>query len=109
MTSLFVSIYYVTIVEKRGVMRMRGKWKLFLGIIFIVVVAVFAIMNEGNVSVDYLLGHKKMPLNLIILGSACLGGIAVWMFGFIKQFKLQRRIKLLEKQLNQYKVEAPQT
>ncbi|WP_449540209.1 LapA family protein [Ferdinandcohnia sp. Marseille-Q9671] len=82
---------------------MRFQWNLILGLIFALIVAIFAVVNVDPVRVNYLFGYADSPLILIILGSALLGGLIVGMFGILRQYKQQRHIKKLEKEVEQLK------
>ncbi|MFS0863770.1 LapA family protein [Fredinandcohnia sp. 179-A 10B2 NHS] len=78
---------------------MKAQWNLILGLLFALIVAIFAVVNVDSVRVNYVFGYTEIPLILIIFGSALLGGLVVGMFGIFRQYSLQRRIKKLEKDL----------
>ncbi|MCH1625717.1 LapA family protein [Ferdinandcohnia quinoae] len=78
---------------------MRAQWSLILGLIFALIVAIFAVFNVESVSVNYLFGTSNIPLILVIFGSALLGGLVVGMFGILRQYTLQRKVRKLEKEL----------
>lgn len=78
---------------------MKAQWNLILGLLFALIVAIFAVVNVDSVRVNYVFGYTELPLILIIFGSALLGGLVVGMFGIFRQYSLQRRIKKLEKEL----------
>ncbi|MBB3111064.1 putative integral membrane protein [Paenibacillus phyllosphaerae] len=80
---------------------MRTQWSIILSLLFALVIAIFAVVNVESVPVDYVFGHANFPLILVILGSSLLGGFAVGIFGIVRQYKLTRRIRSLEKQLSQ--------
>jgi lipopolysaccharide assembly protein A len=82
----------------------RFQWTFILGLFFSLVVAIFAVVNVESVSVNYLFGYANIPLILIILGSALVGGLVVGLFGVIRQYRLQRRVKMLEKELGKVKL-----
>jgi lipopolysaccharide assembly protein A len=81
----------------------RFQWNFILGLFFSLIVAIFAVMNVESVSVNYLIGYANIPLILIILGSALVGGVVVGLFGVLRQYRLQRRVKTLEKGLEEVK------
>ncbi|MDR4886241.1 lipopolysaccharide assembly protein LapA domain-containing protein [Fredinandcohnia sp. QZ13] len=87
---------------------MKFQWNLILGLIFALIVAIFAVVNVDSVKVNFVLGYTEIPLILIILGSALLGGLIVGMFGILRQYKQQRHIKRLEKEIEQIKGEKIQ-
>ncbi|MFS0823427.1 LapA family protein [Bacillus sp. 1P02SD] len=81
----------------------RFQWNFILGLIFALIVAIFAVVNVDSVKVNYVFGYTEIPLILIILGSALLGGLIVGMFGILRQYKQKRHIKKLEKEIEQIK------
>ncbi len=82
---------------------LRFQWNLILGLLFALIVAIFAVVNVDSVRVNYVFGYSEIPLILIILGSALLGGLIVGMFGILRQYRQQRQIKKLEKEIEQLK------
>ncbi|MEH7385697.1 lipopolysaccharide assembly protein LapA domain-containing protein [Bacillus sp. JJ1521] len=82
---------------------MRFQWNFILGLFFALIVAIFAVVNVDSVRVNFVFGYTEIPLILIILGSALLGGLIVGMFGILRQYKQQRHIKKLEKEIEQLK------
>ncbi|WP_240675846.1 lipopolysaccharide assembly LapA domain-containing protein [Ammoniphilus sp. CFH 90114] len=89
-------------------MKVRGQWNLILGLFFALLVAVFAVANVSSVTVHYLLGVSEIPLIIVIVGSALLGGLVVGMLGIFRQYKLQWQLKKLEKELTQTKSQLSQ-
>lgn len=80
---------------------MRVQWNLILALIFALIVAIFAVVNVDAVRVDYVFGTTNLPLILIILGSALLGGLIVGSIGLFRNFMLQRQVKQLTKEKEQ--------
>ncbi|MCM3671665.1 lipopolysaccharide assembly protein LapA domain-containing protein [Mesobacillus maritimus] len=74
---------------------MSIQWNLILALIFALIVAIFAVVNVDPVRVDYMFGTSEIPLILIILGSALLGGLIVGSIGLFRNFMLQRKLKQL--------------
>lgn len=56
---------------------MEFQWNLILALLFALIVAIFAVVNVKPVLVDYVFGTAELPLILIILSSALLGGLIV--------------------------------
>ena len=54
---------------------MKFQWNLLFGLLFAIVIALFAIFNVEAVQVNYIFGEAQWPLILIILCSALLGAI----------------------------------
>ncbi|WP_068674448.1 lipopolysaccharide assembly LapA domain-containing protein [Oceanobacillus sp. Castelsardo] len=77
---------------------MKGQSYVLLAIIFIIIVAVFAIMNVEPVEVNYLFWSGSSPLILVILFSVLMGGLITAAVGALKMFKLQKQMKQLKKE-----------
>ncbi|MEI2404587.1 LapA family protein [Niallia taxi] len=77
---------------------MKIQWNLLFGIIFAVIVAVFAVINVDSVTVNYLFGTGQWPLILVILISVLLGGLMIGSAGLIKIYSLQRKWKAAVKE-----------
>ncbi|WNB90837.1 lipopolysaccharide assembly protein LapA domain-containing protein [Bacillus sp. NEB1478] len=74
---------------------MKMQLYLIFGFIFTLVIATFAVINVGDVEINYLFGTAKWPLVLVILGSAGIGGLTVGLFSLMKIIQLQRQVKKL--------------
>lgn len=70
---------------------------------FALLTAIFAVINVEKVKVNYLFGTSEIPLILVILSSALLGGLMVGLFGIIRQIKMQKMNARLEHQLDAYR------
>jgi lipopolysaccharide assembly protein A len=81
---------------------MKIQWNLLLALIFALIVAIFAVVNVESVNVDYVFGTADLPLILIVLGSALLGGLIVGSIGLFRNFMLQRQVKQLTKEKVQF-------
>ena len=79
---------------------MKFQWTILLGLLFAVLIAVFAVFNVDSVPVNYFFDTAMIPLVLIILGSALLGAIISGFFAIYRSYRSGRRVKDLEKQLH---------
>ncbi|WP_042223357.1 LapA family protein [Oceanobacillus manasiensis] len=77
---------------------MKGQGYVILAIIFVIIVAVFAVTNVNPVEVNYLFWTAESPLILIILFSVLMGGIITAAVGVIRMFRLQRQVRSLQKE-----------
>lgn len=77
------------------------QWMLILGLIFALITAVFAVINVNPVQVNLYFNVVQVPLILLIIGCALLGGLIVGFYGIYRQYRLQREIKLLKAELAQ--------
>lgn len=76
-------------------------------VVIILLGASFATLNSGMVSLNYYLGHKTMPLSLLLVSVfavGCLLGILVGLSIIIKlklkNYRLRQRLKLAEKEVS---------
>lgn len=88
--------------KEKGDDLIRIQWTLILALLFALITAIFAVVNVESVPVNFLFANPDIPLILVILGSTLLGGLIVGMFGIIRQYRLQKRISGLEKELKHW-------
>lgn len=79
---------------------MKMQWILICALLFALITAVFAVVNVEPVLVNFIFAQTSTPLILVILTSTLLGGLIVGLFGMVRQYKLNRKVKHLEKQLH---------
>jgi lipopolysaccharide assembly protein A len=80
---------------------MKIQWILICALIFALITAIFAVINVEPVKVNFFFTETSTPLILVILSATLLGGLIVGLFGIIRQYKLQRTIRSLERQLQE--------
>jgi len=73
---------------------MRGQTYVILSIIFVIIVAVFAVTNVDTVQVNYLFWSGDAPLILVILFSVLMGCVITAAAGVVKVFRLQRQLRM---------------
>jgi putative membrane protein len=78
---------------------MKMQWSLIAGLIFALLTAVFAVINVDPVQVNFFFSVVSLPLILVILGCALIGGVIVGSYGIFRQYKLQKQIKNLTAEL----------
>ncbi|MBC5637607.1 DUF1049 domain-containing protein [Ornithinibacillus sp. BX22] len=76
---------------------MRGQTYVIVAIIFVILVAIFAVMNVSPVQVTYFFWQVESPLILVILFSVLMGGIITAAVGMVRMFKLQKEIKVIRR------------
>jgi putative membrane protein len=86
---------------------MKMQWILISALVFALITAVFAVVNVDPVQVNFMFVTTSTPLILVILTSTLLGGLIVGLFGMVRQYKLQRKVKQLEKQLHEAQHQTP--
>ncbi|SDT13379.1 Uncharacterized integral membrane protein [Paenibacillaceae bacterium GAS479] len=84
---------------------MKSQGLLISGLIFALIIAIFAVINVDPVQVNFLFVQTSLPLILVVLGSALLAGLSVGLFGIIRSYRLQRQIKALQRELDLLKAE----
>lgn len=78
---------------------MKTQWLILFGLLFSVIIAIFAVANVDSVPVNYLFGEAEWPLILVILGSALLGFLLSGVFALGRLYGLRRKVKMLEKEI----------
>lgn len=78
---------------------MKFQWSLLVGLIFAIIIALFAVYNVEAVPVNYIFGTAQWPLILVILGFALLGALLSGTVAIYRSFKLSRKLKHLEVEL----------
>jgi putative membrane protein len=84
---------------------MRILWRLIVGLFLAVVVAVFAVINVQVEAIHFLFGTAYVPLVLIILGSAFVGGLVVGFIGIVLQFRVRRVNSQLRREVEKHKTQ----
>ena len=78
------------------------QWYMILGIVFAIIVAVFAVVNVEKVDVNYVFGTAHWPLILVILGSVAMGGVIIGSVMAVRIVSLTRQIKNLKNEQTAY-------
>lgn len=86
---------------------MRIQWSLIAGLIFALLTAIFAVINVDPVQVNFGFDVVHIPLILVILGCALIGGVIVGSYGIFRQYKLQKQIKSLNAELTKFRDTNP--
>ncbi len=78
---------------------MKGQGFFILGLIFALIIAVLAVINNDPVQFNYVFGSQKWPLILIILTTAVFGGVVCCFIELCKNCSIKRTSET-EKQAN---------
>ncbi|MFD1863984.1 LapA family protein [Planococcus chinensis] len=78
---------------------MKFQWLILLGLVFAVIIAIFAVVNVDDVPVNYVFGEAQWPLILVILVSALLGVLLSATVSIIRTYALKRKVKSLQKEI----------
>lgn len=93
-----LTFYYTKMKE---LIHLRGQTYVILTIIFIIIIAVFAVLNIESVEVTYFFWKVKSPLILIILFSVLLGVIVTTSVSMFKYIQLRRKNRELKQEIVQ--------
>lgn len=80
-------------------------FKLVLAIMCALLIAFFAIQNAVTVTITFLLWKFQTSLVLVILGSAALGAIVIFLFGTLGLIKQKRDLKEANHRIHQLEME----
>ncbi|MGX7417699.1 lipopolysaccharide assembly protein LapA domain-containing protein [Carnobacterium gallinarum] len=80
---------------------MKNQWRLVVGIILVLIVALFAILNVAAVPVNFGFAKVEWPLIMIILGSLFIGAIVTVLVSTGSSIQTKKRLKNAENELNQ--------
>ncbi|TYR79764.1 DUF1049 domain-containing protein [Priestia megaterium] len=87
---------------------MKGQRFFILGLIFSLIIATLAVINNEPVQFNYVFGSQEWPLILIILTSAVFGGVVATSLSFVRIVQLNSQLKQKNKQLNELEAELQQ-
>lgn len=85
---------------------MKFQWTFLIGIVFALIVAIFAVINVEPVTVNFLIGKSEWPLVIVILSSVLMGGLIIGSVGLVRMYALQKKLKVLRKENEQLKKEG---
>lgn len=80
---------------------MKNQWRLVVGIILVLIIALFAILNVEAVPVNFGFAKVEWPLIMIILGSLFIGAIVTVLVSTSANMQTKKRLKLAEKELQE--------
>ena len=75
------------------------QWGFILSLVFATLVAIFALRNANEVLIDFLFGKVNISQALVIFISAILGAVIVAIMGGIRNLKLKKEVRELNKKL----------
>ncbi len=85
---------------------MKTQWSLIVALLFSLLIAVFAIVNNEVVAVNFLFTSVEISLVLLILGSAAVGALIMVFLSLLRHVRvgfqvrdLKKKIKALEEEL----------
>lgn len=81
---------------------MKKQWKVFLGFILVLLIVIFAISNSQEVPVNFLIKKIYLSLVLVIIGSALIGALVVFLTSGATLFQQRKEIKQLKETIQSY-------
>jgi uncharacterized integral membrane protein len=72
---------------------MKSQWYLLAGVIFTIIVSIFAVLNVAPVEVNFLFGTAEWPLVLVILFSTLMGIVIAGSIGIYQIIMLKRKLQ----------------
>ncbi|MGM0166619.1 hypothetical protein IGI39_001581 [Enterococcus sp. AZ135] len=81
---------------------MKKQWKVFLGFILVLLIVIFALSNSQEVPVNFLIKKFYLSLVLVIIGSALIGALVVFLTSGATLFHQRKEIKQLKETIQSY-------
>lgn len=78
---------------------------IIFGLIFAILIAIFAIQNASIVALNILIWEFEISLAVVVLGSIIFGALVIGIFSYYKQFQLKRKNKNLKLEIQSLKEE----
>lgn len=85
---------------------MKNQWRVVIGLILVLIVVIFAVLNNQTVPVNFGFAKISGPLILIILGSAIVGALIGLLTSTTTMWKQKKQVKELKKDIELYKNDA---
>ncbi len=76
---------------------------IIFGLIFAILIAIFAIQNASIVALNLLMWKFEISLAVVVLGSIIFGALVIGIFSYFKQFQLRRKNKNLKLEMESLK------
>lgn len=81
---------------------MKNQWRVMVGLVLVLIVVIFAVLNNQTVPVSFGFAKISGPLILIILGSAIIGALIGLLTSTTTMWKQKRQVKELKKEAETY-------
>lgn len=83
-----------------------SQFGVILALVFSLVIAIFAIANNQPIEVNYLYGKAEVSAIIIILGSAILGALVIFLLSMFRQIRMGFQIRGLRNEIEDHKKKA---
>ncbi|WP_338750358.1 lipopolysaccharide assembly LapA domain-containing protein [Bacillus sp. FJAT-52991] len=84
---------------------MKVQFNLLLGVVFALIISIFAVINVEPVTVNYLFGQADWPLVLVILFSVLMGGVVSASLSVFRTVSLKKQNRVLIHEIEELKKE----
>ncbi|MGG5331579.1 lipopolysaccharide assembly protein LapA domain-containing protein [Enterococcus sp. AZ163] len=81
---------------------MKRQWKVILGFVLVLIIVVFAVLNNQEVPVNFGFSKLYSPLILVIIGSAIIGALVIFLTSSATMFQQKRQVKQLQSQIDEF-------
>lgn len=81
---------------------MKRQWKVILGFLLVLIIVLFAVLNNQEVPVNFGFSKLYSPLILVIIGSAIIGALVVFLTSSTTMFQQKRQMKQLQSQIEEF-------
>ncbi|EOI00418.1 hypothetical protein UAY_01521 [Enterococcus moraviensis ATCC BAA-383] len=85
---------------------MKNQWRVVMGLVLVLIIVIFAVLNNQTVPVSFGFTKISGPLILIILGSAIVGALIGLLTSTTTMWKQKKQVKELKKDIDVYKNDA---
>lgn len=80
---------------------MKTQWSVIIALLFSLLIAVFALLNNEMIVVNYLFGTMEISAVLVILGSASAGALIIIFLNLVRNVKLGFKLRELKKKVKE--------
>ncbi|MCH1977225.1 lipopolysaccharide assembly protein LapA domain-containing protein [Enterococcus hirae] len=81
---------------------MKKQSSVIIGFLLVLIIVVFAVLNNRNVPVNFGIASFSAPLILVIIGSAIIGALIVFVTASSTLWQQKKQIKQLKQELSDY-------
>jgi putative membrane protein len=82
---------------------MKNQGRVIIGFILVLIIVLFAVLNNKSVPVSLGFTSFSAPLILVIIGSALLGALIIFLTASASLWQQKKEIKELTRELGEYK------
>lgn len=84
---------------------MKKQWKVIVGFLLVLLIVLFAVLNSQDVPVSFGFSSFNSPLIIVIIGSALIGALVVFLTSSANLFQQRKQIKQLEQQVKDFETD----